>query len=254
MQFSIEDLETGRFAHVAWVHGGLLDFRAASDERDDLYNRVGDAFVAIHLWSADSDVGKQVVLPFVKEFEPRLLNGDLTASLDPLNYNSQQLPSTGSASTAGTAGLASITGSAASKEGLADKSELTQPRLTQQDTTSDTEIAAGNRAAAAGNILGNVQAALGTTGDTTGSRNAVAGATSDGTSLRDTAAGVAIDRQSHRDTVAGTQSLGARIGDAAVNARIAAAAGNADAATGGTSQVAGSARTRRRRRADTQSV
>ena len=251
MQFSIEDLETGRFAHVAWVHGGLLDFRAASDERDDLYNRVGDAFVAIHLWSADSDVGKQVVLPFVKEFEPRLLNGDLTASLDPLNYNSQQLPSTGSASTAGTAGLASIAGSAAATEGLADKSELTQPRLTQQETTSDTEIA-GNRGAATGNTLGSVQAALGTTGHTTGSRNAVAGAASDGTSLRDTAAGVASDRQSHRDTVAGTQSLGARIGDAAVNARIAAAAGNADATTGGTSQVAGSTRTRRRRRADTQ--
>lgn len=205
---------------MAWVHGGLLDFRAASDERDDLYNRVGDAFVAIHLWSADSDVGKQVVLPFVKEFEPRLLNGDLTASLDPLNYNSQQLPRTGSASTAGTA---SIAGSAAATEGLADKSELTQPRLTQQDTTSDTEIAAGSRGAATGNTLGNVQAALGTTVDTIGSRNAVAGAASDGTSLRDTAAGIASDRQSHRDTAAG-----------------------------GMSQVAGSTRTQRRRRADTQ--
>lgn len=83
LEFSIEDLESGRFAHVAWVHGGLLDFRAASDDRDDLYNRVGDPFVAIHLWSAESDVGKQVVLPFVAEFEPRLLNGDLTKTLQP---------------------------------------------------------------------------------------------------------------------------------------------------------------------------
>ena len=80
LEFSIEDLETGRFAHVAWVHGGLLDFRAMSDDRAELYNRVGDPFVAIHLWSADSDTGKQVVLPFVKEFEPRLLNQGSHAS------------------------------------------------------------------------------------------------------------------------------------------------------------------------------
>ena len=88
LEFSIEDLESGRFAHVAWVHGGLLDFRAASDDRDDLYNRVGDPFVAIHLWSAESDVGKQVVLPFVAEFEPRLLNGDLTKTLQPNSLQS----------------------------------------------------------------------------------------------------------------------------------------------------------------------
>ena len=73
IQFSIEDLEVGRFAHVAWVHSAMLDFRAMSDERAELYNRVGDPFVAIHLWSADSEVGKRVVLPFIEEFEPKLL-------------------------------------------------------------------------------------------------------------------------------------------------------------------------------------
>ena len=220
------------------MHGGLLDFRAASDERDDLYNRVGDAFVAIHLWSADSDVGKQVVLPFVKEFEPRLLNGDLTASLDPLNYNSQQLPSTGSASTTG------LAGSAESLEASAAESELTQLKLTQQDMTSDTGIALGNRGAATGNTLGDVQAALGSTSDTIGSRNAAAGAASDRTSVRDSAADAS-------DSAEGARSIGAGNADAAVNGRLAA---TADAATGGISQAAGSTRTRRRRRADTQSV
>ena len=73
IKFSIEDLEVGRFAHVAWVHSAMLDFRAMSDERAELYNRVGDPFVAIHLWSADSEVGQRVVLPFVEEFEPKLL-------------------------------------------------------------------------------------------------------------------------------------------------------------------------------------
>ena len=63
----------GRFAHVAWVHGAMLDFRNVSEDRAELYNRVGDPFVAIHLWSSDSPVGQQVVLPFVKEFEPKLL-------------------------------------------------------------------------------------------------------------------------------------------------------------------------------------
>ena len=73
IQFSIEDLEVGRFAHVAWVHSAMLDFRAVSDQRAELYNRVGDAFVAIHLWSPESPVGQQVVLPFIQEFEPMLM-------------------------------------------------------------------------------------------------------------------------------------------------------------------------------------
>lgn len=80
IQFSIEDLEVGKFAHVAWVHSAMLDFRAVSDERAELYNRVGDAFVAIHLWSPDSPVGQQVVLPFIQEFEPMLLGN--TSSFD----------------------------------------------------------------------------------------------------------------------------------------------------------------------------
>lgn len=58
----------------------MLDFRAVSDERAELYNRVGDAFVAIHLWSPDSPVGQQVVLPFIQEFEPMLLGN--TSSFD----------------------------------------------------------------------------------------------------------------------------------------------------------------------------
>jgi len=98
ISFSIEDLEVGRFAHVAWVHSAMLDFRNASSERAELYNRVGDPFVAIHLWNADSPVGQQVVLPFVKEFEPKLLgtvgqNGSSSGSgrsaFDP-RYQSQQ--------------------------------------------------------------------------------------------------------------------------------------------------------------------
>lgn len=79
IRFSIEDLEVGRFAHVAWVHSAMLDFRAVSDERAELYNRVGDAFVAIHLWSPDSPVGQQVVLPFIQEFEPLLLGNTSSA-------------------------------------------------------------------------------------------------------------------------------------------------------------------------------
>ena len=88
IRFSIEDLEVGRFAHVAWVHSAMLDFRAVSDQRAELYNRVGDAFVAIHLWSPDSPVGQQVVLPFIQEFEPMLLGntsslGSGRAAFDP---------------------------------------------------------------------------------------------------------------------------------------------------------------------------
>ena len=79
IRFSIEDLEVGRFAHVAWVHSAMLDFRAVSDQRAELYNRVGDAFVAIHLWSPDSPVGQQVVLPFIQEFEPLLLGNTSSA-------------------------------------------------------------------------------------------------------------------------------------------------------------------------------
>ena len=80
IRFSIEDLEVGRFAHVAWVHSAMLDFRAVSDQRAELYNRVGDAFVAIHLWSPDSPVGQQVVLPFIQEFEPLLMGNTSSAS------------------------------------------------------------------------------------------------------------------------------------------------------------------------------
>ena len=103
ISFSIEDLEVGRFAHVAWVHGAMLDFRNVSSERAELYNRVGDPYVAIHLWSADSPVGQQVVLPFVKEFEPKLLgtvglNGSSSGSgrsaFDP-RYQSQEEPDIG---------------------------------------------------------------------------------------------------------------------------------------------------------------
>lgn len=57
----------------------MLDFRAVSDQRAELYNRVGDAFVAIHLWSPDSPVGQQVVLPFIQEFEPLLLGNTSSA-------------------------------------------------------------------------------------------------------------------------------------------------------------------------------
>ncbi|DBA90773.1 TPA: hypothetical protein ACH3X1_003980 [Trebouxia sp. C0004] len=98
ISFSIEDLEVGRFAHVAWVHGAMLDFRNVSSKRAELYNRVGDPYVAIHLWSADSPVGQQIVLPFVKEFEPKLLgtvgqNGSSSGSgrsaFDP-RYQSQE--------------------------------------------------------------------------------------------------------------------------------------------------------------------
>ena len=86
----------GRFAHVAWVHGAMLDFRNVSSERAELYNRVGDPYVAIHLWSADSPVGQQVVMPFVKEFEPKLLgttgqvgsSGSGRSAFDP-RYQSQ---------------------------------------------------------------------------------------------------------------------------------------------------------------------
>ena len=86
----------GRFAHVAWVHSAMLDFRNVSSERAELYNRVGDPYVAIHLWSADSPVGQQVVLPFVKEFEPKLLgttgqdgsSGSGRSAFDP-RYQSQ---------------------------------------------------------------------------------------------------------------------------------------------------------------------
>ena len=94
IKFSIEDLEVGRFAHVAWVHSAMLEFRAVSDERSELYNRVGDAFVAIHLWSPDSPVGQQVVMPFIQQFEPMLL-GNFSASgsgrgaFDP-RYQSQE--------------------------------------------------------------------------------------------------------------------------------------------------------------------
>ncbi len=103
ISFSIEDLEVGRFAHVAWVHSAMLDFRNVSSERAELYNRVGDPYVAIHLWSADSLVGQQVVLPFVKEFEPKLLgtvgqNGSSSGSgrsaFDP-RYQSQEEPDIG---------------------------------------------------------------------------------------------------------------------------------------------------------------
>ena len=72
----------------------MLDFRAVSDERSELYNRVGDAFVAIHLWSPDSPVGQQVVMPFIQQFEPMLL-GNFSASgsgrgaFDP-RYQSQE--------------------------------------------------------------------------------------------------------------------------------------------------------------------
>lgn len=96
ISFSIEDLEVGRFAHVAWVHSAMLDFRNVSSERAELYNRVGDPYVAIHLWSADSPVGQQVVMPFVKEFEPKLLgttgqvgsSGSGRSAFDP-RYQSQ---------------------------------------------------------------------------------------------------------------------------------------------------------------------
>ena len=94
IKFSIEDLEVGRFAHVAWVHSAMLDFRAVSDERSELYNRVGDAFVAIHLWSPDSPVGQRVVMPFIQQFEPMLLgntssSGSGRAAFDP-RYQSQE--------------------------------------------------------------------------------------------------------------------------------------------------------------------
>lgn len=95
IRFSIEDLEVGRFAHVAWVHSAMLDFRAVSDERAELYNRVGDAFVAIHLWSPGSPVGQQVVLPFIQEFEPLLLGntssaGSGRAAFDPRHQTEEE--------------------------------------------------------------------------------------------------------------------------------------------------------------------
>ena len=86
----------GRFAHVAWVHSAMMDFRNVSDERAELYNRVGDPFVAIHLWSPDSPVSQRVVLPFVREFEGKLLgltgqdgtSGSGRAAFDP-RYQTQ---------------------------------------------------------------------------------------------------------------------------------------------------------------------
>ncbi len=76
----------------------MLDFRNVSDERAELYNRVGDPFVAIHLWSSDSPVGQQVVLPFVKEFEPKLLgssgqnrsSGSGRAAFDPRHQSQEE--------------------------------------------------------------------------------------------------------------------------------------------------------------------
>ena len=231
MQFSIEDLETGRFAHVAWVHGGLLDFRAASDERDDLYNRVGDAFVAIHLWSADSDVGKQVVLPFVEEFEPRLLNGDLTKTL---NHRPQS-------SVEGSAGSSLLTQASDSSELVSET--LTQPRLSQQGLQSNTGAAASNTGALAsttGAIAGNTRAAAGNEGTLTGNARDVANAINVASRTNQDAAGArtaAIDNVGH-----------------ATEARNSAASNDANVAAGSTSQVAGATRSHRRRRTDAQSA
>ena len=79
MEFQIEDHITGHFAFVAYTHPAVWDFRAVSDEREELFNREGQPFVAIHLWPGDNRVANKVVLPFVAEFERCLVNDEVEA-------------------------------------------------------------------------------------------------------------------------------------------------------------------------------
>lgn len=219
LEFSIEDLESGRFAHVAWVHGGLLDFRAASDERDDLYNRVGDPFVAIHLWSAESDVGKQVVLPFVKEFEPRLLNGDLTPTLRPKAQQSIQEDAAQSVRLGLDVSEAS------------ESQSLTEPNVSHRQSRSNAHTAGANVSPAASNVREVTQAA-----------DAATGSTQDVGTAGNVVAGNSQAMTAERSELGNS--------DAAVSAREAATDGRqAAAGTAGHSRV--SSRARRRRQPET---
>lgn len=72
IEFQIEDQVVGQFAFVAYTHPAVWEFRAVSDECEELYNREGRPIVAIHLWPGDNRVATKVVLPYVAEMEARL--------------------------------------------------------------------------------------------------------------------------------------------------------------------------------------
>ena len=76
LEFQVEEMETGRFASVAWTHGAMLDFVDLGGSRKELQNRMGEPFITIHLWGPgdpESRVANEVVLPYIEEFETQLL-------------------------------------------------------------------------------------------------------------------------------------------------------------------------------------
>ena len=76
LEFQVEEMETGRFASVAWTHGAMLDFVDVDEGRKELQNRMGEPYITIHLWGPgdpESRVANEVVLPFVEKYEPQLL-------------------------------------------------------------------------------------------------------------------------------------------------------------------------------------
>ena len=129
----------------------MLDFRAVSDQRAELYNRVGDAFVAIHLWSPDSPVGQQVVLPFIQEYESLLLGnassaGSGRAAFDPRHQNAAEAEVDNMLGLSLKATEANVSGSAAAghQQGSYSKSQTSEQ---SQSTHSDSNEAALHKAA-----------------------------------------------------------------------------------------------------------
>ena len=61
----------------------MWDFRYVNEQREELYNREGQAMVAIHLWPGDNRVADKVVWPFVAEFERGLAGSPSEAAVSP---------------------------------------------------------------------------------------------------------------------------------------------------------------------------
>lgn len=76
IKYEIEDQVQGRFAFMAYTHPALWEFRHGENGREEMYNRgEGKAYVFIHMWPGDNRVDKNIIRPFVREFD-RELHGE----------------------------------------------------------------------------------------------------------------------------------------------------------------------------------
>lgn len=72
LDFQIEDQVTGQFAFIAYTHPAVWEFHYLDENREELQNREGQPYVAIHLWPGDNRVAKKVILPYVADYDERL--------------------------------------------------------------------------------------------------------------------------------------------------------------------------------------